>query len=154
MCFLVLSKKALILVTKKLERCCFQASSMGKTVFNSLSEKHHKPKARHHLESIPPPKQVQIFPILSPLHVPSKNLCRKDSYPACCGSQLTGEPWASGTWFSEGHNTCFWWEFRSCCNVPQTCWGKKKAEDLLGNLRWEYFRIIESLRLEKTSKIT
>lgn len=103
---------------------------MEKTVFNSLSEKHYKPKARHHLESIPLSKQLQIFPIVSSLHVPSQNLCRKNSYPVCCGSQLTGEPRASGTWFPEGHNACFCGEIRSCCDVPEMRWGKEESRSL------------------------
>lgn len=62
-------------------------------LFNSLSEKHNKATARHHLESIPPPKQLQIFPIVILLHVPSKTLWIKDGHAACSGIQLNHQPW-------------------------------------------------------------
>lgn len=86
------SKEPLILITKKLVSLCLQVPSVEKMVFNSLSQKHNKATARHHLESIPPPKQLQIFPIVILLHVPSKTLCIKDWYTACWGIQLNHEP--------------------------------------------------------------
>lgn len=86
------SKELLILIIKKLVSLCLQASSMEKMLFNSLPEKHNKATARHHLESIPPPKQLQIFPIVILLHVPSKTLCIKDGSTACSGIQLNHEP--------------------------------------------------------------
>lgn len=61
-------------------------------LFNSLSEKHNKATARHHLESIPP-KPLQIFPTVILLHVPSITLWIKDGHAACSGIQLNHQPW-------------------------------------------------------------
>lgn len=91
-CIFVLVKKPPILITKKVASPCLQVPSMKKMVFKPLSEKYNKATASHNLESIPPLKQFQIFPIVILLHVPSKNLCRKDGYTAHLGSQLNHEP--------------------------------------------------------------
>lgn len=92
------SKEPLILITKRFVSLCLQASSTEKMLFNSPYEKkHNKATARHHLESIPLPKQLQIFPIVILLHVPSKTLWIKDGYRASSGIQLNHQPQGRGS---------------------------------------------------------
>lgn len=120
------SKEPLILITQRLVSLCLQASSMEKILFNSLSEKHNKAPARHHLESIPPPKQLQILPIVILLHVPSKTPCIKDWSTACSGIQLNHEPWGcdsqTGRKLLSSSLQLLWLS----CGV---CGGRKKMED-------------------------